>query len=202
MFKETPANIRSMSVRRLIYGVATNDSDYKTELLIDGKRFVCPFYMKWTRMLQRCYSEKYTTKNPSYKDVKACYEWLVFSNFKAWMIGQDWNGNELDKDILIQGNKVYSPETCLFVSHEINSLFNNCNNGGKTTKTGVTKRKGLNRFRARHNSKGGGAISIGEFDTEKEAFEAYCKYKYSLIKSIAEKQTEPLRSALLAYKVS
>jgi hypothetical protein len=40
---------------------------------------------------------------------------------------QDWKGNHLDKDILVVGNKEYSPETCAFVPHYINTclLLNN-----------------------------------------------------------------------------
>jgi len=36
---------------------------------------------------------------------------------------QDWEGKHLDKDILIPGNKIYSPDRCIFVSSLINLLI-------------------------------------------------------------------------------
>ena len=78
---------------------------------------MCPYYMKWHGMLQRCHSVAYIKKkkNPTYKDCWACDEWLLFSNFKAWMRAQEWEGKHIDKDLLITGNKKkYSPETSYF----------------------------------------------------------------------------------------
>ena len=58
---------------------------------------------------------EYLERRPAYKDVVVRQEWLTFSNFKRWMEKQDWEGKQLDKDIIVLGNKVYSPETCAFV---------------------------------------------------------------------------------------
>lgn len=49
-----------------------------------------------------------------------------FSNFAEWFDKHHVEGWELDKDILVSGNRTYSPETCCFVPHEINVLFR-CN---------------------------------------------------------------------------
>jgi hypothetical protein len=38
------------------------------------------------------------------------------------MLGQDYIGKQLDKDIKIEGNKTYSPETCMFVTHRENAI--------------------------------------------------------------------------------
>lgn len=72
-------------------------------------------------MLQRCFSEGLHKKHPSYLGCKICNEWLVFSNFKAWMETQDWEGKELDKDIY--GQELYSPDTCLMVRPDVNKFF-------------------------------------------------------------------------------
>lgn len=49
--------------------------------------------------------------------------WKYLSNFKKWYDEHYVEGWHLDKDILMQGNKFYSPETCCFVPFEINVLF-------------------------------------------------------------------------------
>ena len=60
--------------------------------------------------------------SPTYKGCSVSEEWLRFSNFKRWMEKQDWDGKQLDKDILFEGNKVYSAETCVFVTSVVNSF--------------------------------------------------------------------------------
>lgn len=119
--------------KKLVQGIGVNDSDYivkKFESYInlngDKKRrliWVCPFYQKWGSMLTRCYSEKYQERHPTYKDCTVCEEWTTFSNFKKWMQGQDYQGKHLDKDLKEEGNKIYSPEKCLFLSPRVNSFM-------------------------------------------------------------------------------
>ncbi len=83
-------------------------------------------YRKWSGMLERCYSDKYHQKKPTYKDCTVCEEWHNFQNFAKWIqdkidSGEYQEGYHLDKDIKINGNKIYSPDTCMFVSPSINS---------------------------------------------------------------------------------
>jgi len=95
-------------MKRLVHDVGVNDSCY-------GDALRCPFYSTWVSMLKRCYSKIYQEKNRAYIECAVFNEWLVFSVFKSWMEEQNWKENELDKDILFNGNKIYSPETCIFV---------------------------------------------------------------------------------------
>jgi len=188
-------------MKRLIYGVGTNDSNYVTKpTTIDGFRIPCPFYVKWLDMLTRCYSEKLHKRTPSYIGCTVCADWLVFSKFKSWMIEQDWRYKELDKDLLIQGNKLYSPDTCLFIEKEINLLLTDRKKVQGKLKKGVSFHKKTGKIRAQcsFNSK---QQHIGLYDTEEEAYEAYKTYKYNLIKRISRKQKEPIKSALLNYKI-
>lgn len=92
----------------VIQGVGIKDVDLK------GQQ--CPFFVVWRNMIKRCYSEHY----PMYGHVTVCESWLTFSNFKAWMEGQDWEGKELDKDILNPNANCYSPENCAFVPRALN----------------------------------------------------------------------------------
>lgn len=73
-------------------------------------------------MIARCYSKNQGKYTPSYKGCSVCEEWLTFSNFKSWMETQDWEGKELDKDLLGDGT-LYSPETCCFITKHMNLLL-------------------------------------------------------------------------------
>ena len=105
--------------QKLVYGVGVNDIDepiYKNGSILK-------FYATWHGMLRRCYSKKYQTRYPTYRGCSVCSEWLSLSTFKIWFDANYRDGMSLDKDILIQGNKVYSPETCRFVPGYINNLL-------------------------------------------------------------------------------
>lgn len=77
-------------------------------------------YQVWHDMLRRCYSSEYQEKQPTYIGCSVCPEWLNFQTFGKWFDDNYIPGYHLDKDIKVPGNKVYSPETCLFVSREEN----------------------------------------------------------------------------------
>ena len=80
-------------------------------------------YKTWVDMLHRCYDKLYKT----YTDCSVCSEWLCYANFEKWFNENYYEiPNEkmcLDKDILIKGNRIYSPNTCIFVPNNINILF-------------------------------------------------------------------------------
>lgn len=188
-------------VRRPLYGVGINDADYdiyKYEY-VNGKRvfaFRCPYYDRWAGLLQRCYSSKWHMKQPSYKDCEICDEWRVFSNFKAWMEKQDWEGKHLDKDLLVEGNKVYGPETCVFLPRVINNFIaGRIDNGGY--KRGVFKR-GLKFTVTITDPTGVEKRHVGTFDTEIEAHLAWKAAKHRialrLIKSQQLKDTRVIEA--------
>jgi hypothetical protein len=86
-------------------------------------------YLKWSNMLERCYSEEYHKKQPTYIGCSVDERWHNFQVFAKWFEENYIEGYELDKDILLKGNKIYSPETCCFVPKEINLLFKGHKNG-------------------------------------------------------------------------
>jgi len=151
-------------------------------------------------MLNRCYGKVHQDKFPTYKGCTVCDEWLVFSNFMLWMENQDWVGKQLDKDILIQGNKIYGPDTCLFVPEKINYLF--CSSAERKGEypIGVSlfKRDGTFKAQCKLNGK---QMHIGYYKTVSAAFDAYKQFKYKIISDIALDQKEPLKTDLLNYVI-
>ena len=172
--------------KRLVFGVGINDADYVVCPSINGKQVKCSFYAKWKGMLGRCYSKKEHEIKPTYKDCTVVEEWKRFSNFKAWMIKQDWKDKELDKDILVPDNKVYGPNTCIFVSKYINSfLLDAASYRGKYPQ-GVRK---SGRYRA-DISIDNKSKYLGTFNTPEEAEQVYNKAKANEIRRQADMQTD------------
>lgn len=120
----TPSPRKKRKVREsLVYGVGVNDAPYKVVDKVGGKViWECPYYNRWRSVLGRCYSKPALKKAKHYHGCSVCDEWLYFMAFRKWMEKQDWEGKQLDKDLLVRGNKVYSPETCIFVPPKINSF--------------------------------------------------------------------------------
>ena len=143
-------------------------------------------YAKWHRMIHRCYDAKFHEKNPTYKDCMVCDDWHNFQNFAEWYTkqkGYDEN-YELDKDLLISGNKVYSPDTCMLAPSQINSLLLDCGARRGEYPVGVCYDKKLGKFKAQI-SIDGKPRHIGFFKTVEQASEAYQIAKKANIKRMA-----------------
>lgn len=174
---------------KVVYGVGINDSL--------GKTSKCKVYKTWYSLMARCFSEKVRVRLPTYKDCTVASEWLKFSSFKSWMDSCDHSGKELDKDLLFAGNKHYSPETCVFISHALNTFLTKADAIRGDHPLGVMYRKDNDNYRARI-SDGGRMVSLGSFETAEEAHEAYSAAKYELAVKFAEAETDPLiKSAIL-----
>lgn len=183
-----------------VKGFGINDADYPVnkEILITDEKgnkkrrsiFRCPYYDTWQHMLARCYCDKLKANYPTYKDVTVCEEWLTFSNFKSWMETQDWEGKHLDKDLLVDGNKIYSPETCCFLDQRINSFITESklskNNlelpVGVCIKKGYTKKKYVAQI---NNPIAKKYEHIGYFYTAEEAHLAWLEKKLLFAKALA-----------------
>ena len=149
----------------------------------------------WYSMLSRCYNihNKYY-KNYGAVGVTVCEEWHCFSNFQKWYednIYEITNENiQLDKDVLIKGNKIYSPERCIFVPQRINEIFKRSYD---IDKCGIEKRNDKYRVKIQINKK---MINLGTFNTIEEAKECYLKAKCRYIKDIAEEYKDKIPSKL------
>lgn len=169
-------------------------------------------YTQWKSMLQRCYSKRELIKRPTYKDVTVCEEWHNFQNFAKWYEENYYcirnDRMELDKDILHKGNKIYSPETCIFVPKYVNTLFVKNNMTRGEFPIGVSYDKDRNMFSSQCTiTKEGKRINkrIGRFNTPIEAFNAYKKFKEQYIKQVADeykdKIPKKLYDAMYRYEV-
>lgn len=143
-------------------------------------------YICWHAMASRCNSSKVHQKQPTYKDCEVCEEWRKLSSFKEWFDKHYVEGWALDKDILVKGNKVYSPETCCFVPQEINTLFTKKQRVRGGYPIGVSFCKNNQKFRAQIH-KDGKMWGLGYYKTPKEAFHAYKVAKEAYIKEVADK---------------
>ena len=79
-------------------------------------------YIAWRGMLERCYSSGYQALRPTYTGCTVDPVWHNFQNFAEWYESNHKDGLHVDKDIKVDGNKVYSPKTCLLVSAEENNI--------------------------------------------------------------------------------
>ena len=165
-------------------------------------------YKLWTSMLERCYSGNSKNKYPTYEGCEVSDNFKSYEYFYGWCHKQvgfnnkDW---QLDKDLLIKGNKVYDENTCVFLPNEINILLTKrtalrgkhligvyWSNTNKAFVAQVSKNKGKQEY-------------LGYYKTEIEAFNAYKKAKESFIKEQANKwksQIDPrVYNALMNYQV-
>ena len=153
----------------LIYGIGINDADYQIcHRDINGKRIWCPYYRKWVDMIRR----GYTSHRASYIGVTVNPIWHRFSNFKKWMQQQPyWSDEnmELDKDILIEGNREYGPDACVFIPKKVNNFFRSDINHASGVKYRKNRKKAWKAdFSHKH---------LGYFSSKEEAHLAYLNAK-------------------------
>ena len=161
-------------------------------------------YEKWSSMISRCYGKNI---RKAYVGCSVGSSFRNYSTFFSWcedQVGFDQDGWELDKDILVKGNKVYSEDTCCFVPAEINVMFTKTDALRGKHPIGVQYYKPSDCFRAYVGcySK---RIYLGQFNTELEAFRAYKQAKEAYIKEVANKwkdQIDPrVYEALMIWEV-
>ena len=170
-------------------------------------------YKTWMNMLKRCYSKNLKSRNRTYEGVTCCEEWLLYENFYEWLHNQPnfdkwYNGYrwDLDKDILVKGNKIYSPEMCCLVPNNVNKLFVKRDNDRGSLPIGVTKNK--KGFRAEWNNQLKKCYEYSiTYATIDEAFQSYKFHKENLIKQVAQAEfsngniTEKCYNAMMNYEV-
>lgn len=182
------------TLKPTVFGVGINDVPGSW-----GK----PYYNVWSRMLRRCYDPKWHAIRPTYRECTVDPRWHYLSNFKRWYEQQgDVTGKQLDKDIISPGNKVYGPDTCLFVSQELNSFFLKRDNARGNYLIGVSfnkdKQKFESRVNVRHKHK---KIHLGYFITELEAHQVWMNKKKELFNQyfiIEMDDNDPLKPYMIS----
>ena len=165
-------------------------------------------YALWYSMLTRCYSDAYKSKYPTYEGCEASENFKSYEYFYEWcneQVGFGNKGFDLDKDLLVKGNKVYSEDSCIFLPSEINlSLIKSTASRGKYP-IGVYWSKRDKAFVAMVCKNKGKQEYLGYFKTEIEAFRAYKQAKETFIKEQANKFKsqidERAYNALMNYTV-
>ena len=167
-------------------------------------------YIVWVEMLRRCYSYRFHLNNLTYVNCLVCENWHNYSNFKKWYDDNFYQLENfkmcLDKDILVKENKIYSPETCIFVPSFMNLLFVKNDKTRGEFPIGVRSYKITNKIKYRSQYiKNKELFCLGSYDTPEEAFYAYKKAKEDHIKEIADqyknKIPEKLYNVLINYRV-
>lgn len=143
-------------------------------------------YEVWSNMLARCYCQKTQQRQSAYIGVTVCDDWHDYQSFADWYYSQEFKGKgyQLDKDLLLLKNKMYSPEVCCLVPQEINKLLlSNPSRRGKYPQ-GVCYNKQKKRYQA-NISMNGVATHLGRFDCPQEAHQAYRVAKEAYVKERA-----------------
>lgn len=165
-------------------------------------------YTYWFNMLNRCYNPKYLKTRPTYMQCYVCEEWHNYQNFAKWFEENYYeiDGEEmcLDKDILIKGNKLYSPETCVFVTSLMNCIFTKSDSTRGECCIGISK-KNNGKYRAFVSNFGQSKKGLHTYENEEDAFKEYKQEKEKYIKEIADKYKnqipQKLYDALYNYTV-
>ncbi|HCG9159512.1 TPA: hypothetical protein NJ597_001244 [Vibrio parahaemolyticus] len=192
-------------IKKPVAGVGINDSDkpIQTTTYIDGVKVVtpCPYYKKWSLMLERCYKRGYEST--------VCDEWLTFSNFRDWCIEQeeevgDISKLQLDKDLLsVSNSKVYSPETCCFLSKTVNSFLTTKKRSGSDNGLPVGVYRNKKRYQTGYsNPLTNERFYIGTYGTVKEAHDVWLSCKREMSNQLIEQglvTQEHVKEALRSY---
>ena len=187
-----------------VYGIGVLGTKYPSK--VNG--VITKEYSLWMNMLRRCYSDKYQKKYPTYEDCEVSDNFKSFEYFYEWcnkQVGFDNKDWQLDKDLLIKGNKVYSENTCVFIPVEINLLLTKRDASRGEHLIGVCWSNTHKAFVARVSRNKGKQEHLGFFKTELEAFNAYKIAKEAFVKEQAEKWKSQIDirtyNALMNYQV-
>ena len=172
-----------------------------------GNKTKC--YEDWHNLLKRGFDEELKKKRPTYKDIIVNQELFNFQDFAEW-----WHNNyyeiegermNIDKDILVKGNKEYRFDRMIFSPSRINSLFVKCDARRGDFPIGVSYNKKDNKYGAYCNTDNKKQNFLGYYNTPEEAFKVYKEFKEEYIKQVADEYKyyipKELYEAMYAWEV-
>ena len=175
------------------FGLGYTDGE-DTGRVINGKWVDDYEYDIWSGLFVRCYSEKKLKRCRTYREVEVAEEWHNYKNFKRWHKENYYEieGEKmcLDKDILAKGNKIYSPDTCIYVPEKINLLFKKVSIK-RDLPSGVFLHGKTGKYKSIHRSQ-----MLGIYDSIEEASRAYKEAKEQYIKQVADEYKDKIPKKL------
>lgn len=161
-------------------------------------------YSSWRAMLLRCYHEKFQSLHKTYIGCSVVSEWHNFQNFAEWFYKQKRSDNfQLDKDIIVRGNRVYGPETSCLIHRELNALCSSPKRTNNSLPPGVRAENKKYRARLYYD---GEDRSLGLYSTPEDAFLAYKEAKEARVKYLAKLYKDEMNprvyDALMSYELS
>lgn len=169
-----------------------------------------PTHQVWHDMLKRAYTPRTTEEARNYAGTSVHPHWHNFQNFADWYhervdrfgsVDFTW---QLDKDLLVPGNRQYGPDACCMVPKHVNTLFTDHAFGRGKYPLGVSKDE-RQRGAKYIASVSGSAKSrrIGRYHTIPDAQRAYWSEKFRVIQETAIRYwqylPEPLAWRLLTF---
>ena len=148
-------------------------------------------YNCWSSMLTRCYSESYHSTRETYRDCEVDPSWLNLTTFRKWFEKNHIKGYHLDKDLLVQGNRLYSEHTCSFIPQEVNVAIVDKGQVIDGCEAGVSKRrvKCKIEYNGLYNVQFGGKY-LGRTRDLDETNSLYKEYKKLYFEEMASKYEE------------
>ncbi len=194
---------------KLVHGVGISEAgEFKRTVVVDGKKENTKEYMLWQPMLQRCYSIACQQKHPTYVGCSVSDDFRYFQRFAKWcqsQVGFNLDSFQMDKDILVRGNKLYSEDTCVFVPRNINMLLTKSDATRGEFPIGVSWDKPSQKYKAQCSTSNGKKVHLGLFTTPEAAHNTYKTFKESLIRCLADEYRSVIDTrvydALVIYEV-
>lgn len=182
-----PVNPSLINKRKSVAGVGINDATYISQPTIGGGlRVRCPAYNTWIAIINRGHSSTFKRKHPSYSTATVDDAWHSFMSFRSWWIGNYVDGWQLDKDLLIDGNKSYGPGKCLYVPNWVNTIIEYGESINPDLPIGVCKNKSGRMPYQATVSINGRTKHLGRFNNPLDAHKAYVSAKLNHIDSVAD----------------